>query len=126
VVAAIEVPDCRVAANAPELVKLADDMGNGAFVVGAPMTRWREIDLGNIAITLTADNGENLAGNSARILGNPLLALIALANAQPLAAGGLKKGQIVTTGTCTTPVPPRAGTYVGEFGPLGAVRVRFE
>ena len=74
-VAAIEIPDCRVATNPSDLVKLADDMGNGAFVVGTPVTRWRELDLGNIAITLTADNGENLAGNSARIIGNPLLAL---------------------------------------------------
>ena len=48
-----------------------------------------------IATTLTADNGEHLVGNSGRILGNPFLALLALANAQPLGAGGLQKGQIV-------------------------------
>jgi 2-keto-4-pentenoate hydratase len=125
VVAAFEIPDGRVEPGLTELVTLADAMGNGAFIVGTPVSRWRDLDLGNIAITLTADNGENLVGNSSRILGNPFLALLALANAQPLADGGLKKGQIVTTGTCTTPVPVRAGTYVGEFGPLGRVRVSF-
>ena len=66
-------------------------------------------------------------GSSARILGNPLLAVIALANAQsaaqPLPAGGLKRGQIVTTGTCTTPIPPKVGRYVGEFGPLGSMQL---
>jgi len=101
-------------------------MGNGALIVGAPVANWRDLDLGNIAITLTADNGERLVGNSNRILGNPFLALLALANAQPLGAGGLKKGQIVTTGTCTTPAPVRTGAYVGAFGPLGAVRVNFD
>lgn len=126
VVAAIEIPDCRIAGNPSALLKLADDMGNGGFVAGTPVTRWRELDLTNIAITLKADNGENLTGNSSRIIGNPLLALVALANGQPLAVGGLKKGHVVTTGTCTPPVPVRAGTYVGSFGPLGEVRVRFE
>ena len=126
VVAAFEIPDNRVATDASALVVLADAMGNGAFVVGEPAPRWRDLDLGNIAITLTADNGEHLVGASGRILGNPFLALLALANAHPLGAGGLKKGQIVTTGTCTTPVPVRAGAYVGDFGPLGTVRVRFE
>lgn len=126
VVAAFEIPDSRAPANAPDLVKLADAMGNGALIVGVPAAKWRDLDLGDIAITLTADNGERFVGNSNRILGNPFLALLALANAQPLAAGGLKKGQIVTTGTCTTPAPVRAGAYVGDFGPLGAVRVEFD
>jgi 2-keto-4-pentenoate hydratase len=126
VVAAIEVADCRLAGNASDLMKLTDDMGNGALVTGTPIAGWRELDLTDIAITLTADNGEAQAANSSRILGNPLLALIALANAQPLAAGGLKKGQVVTTGSCTTPVPLRPGTYVGRFGPLGTVEVRFD
>ena len=126
VVAAFEIPDNRVATTASALVVLADAMGNGAFVVGEPVTRWRDFDLGNIAVTLTADNGEHLVGNSDRIPGNPFLALLALANAQPLGAGGLQKGQIVTTGTCTTPAPVRAGAYIGDFGPLGTVRAQFE
>ena len=64
-------------------------------------------------------------GNSARILGNPLLAVIELANAQPLPAGGLKRGQIVTTGTCITPIPPKPGKYIGEFGALGTLELNF-
>ena len=66
---------------------------------------------------------ETERGRSARILGNPLLAAIALANAQPLPAGGLKRGQIVTTGTCTIPIPPRPDQYVGDFGALGTLRL---
>lgn len=125
VVAAMEVADSRVTASAPDLMKLADSMGNGAFVVGEPVSGWRGLDLTDIAIRLKADNGERQNGNSARILGDPFLALLALANAQPLPAGGLKKGQIITTGTCTTPVKPREGEYVADFGPLGELRVSF-
>ena len=64
---------------------------------------------------------ETERGRSARILGNPLLAAIALANAQPLPAGRLKGGQIVTTGAC--PIPPRPDQYVGDFGALGTLRL---
>jgi 2-keto-4-pentenoate hydratase len=125
VVPVMEVADGRFAPEAPDLLKLADDMGNGAFIVGGPFKDWRKLDLGQINVTLTLDDHETWQGESARILGNPLLAVIALANAQPLPAGGLKRGQIVTTGTCTTPIAPRAGAYVAQFDAFGSVRVRF-
>jgi 2-keto-4-pentenoate hydratase len=125
VVPVMEVADGRFAPEAPDLLKLADYMGNGAFIVGAPVKDWRTLDLGQINVTLTLDGHETWQGESARILGNPLLAVIALANAQPLPAGGLKRGQIVTTGTCTTPIPPRAGAYAAQFDAIGGVSVRF-
>ena len=125
VVPVMEVADGRFAPEAPDLLKLADYMGNGAFIIGAPVKDWRTLDLGQIDVMLTLDGKDTWQGESARILGNPLLAVIALANAQPLPAGGLKRGQIVTTGTCTTPIPPRAGEYVAQFDALGRVSVRF-
>jgi 2-keto-4-pentenoate hydratase len=123
VVPAMEIADSRWPANAPDLLKLADSMGNGAFIAGTPVRDWRRLDLDNLAVTLTHDGAVVERGSSTRILGNPLLAVIALANAQPLPAGGLKRGQIVTTGTCTTPIPPKRGVYVGEFGALGTLRL---
>jgi 2-keto-4-pentenoate hydratase len=125
VVPVMEVADCRFAPEAPDLLKLADDMGNGAFIVGEPLRDWRKLDLGRIDVTLMRDDKETWQGESTRILGNPLLAVIALANAQPLPAGGLKRGQIITTGTCTTPIPPCRGVYAAQFGPLGGVHLQF-
>ncbi|NVO15233.1 MAG: fumarylacetoacetate hydrolase family protein [Rhodoplanes sp.] len=123
VVAGLEIADCRVAPSSTDLMKMADAMGNGVYVVGTPVRDWHRLDLTDIAISVTIDGDEAYRGNSARILGNPLLAVVALANAQPLPLGGLKKGQIVTTGSCVTPVPLRDGTYVADLGPLGTVRL---
>lgn len=122
-VPAMEIADSRWPADAPGLLKLADSMGNGAFIAGTPLRDWRKLDLDNLAVTLTHDGNVIDRGNSARILGNPLLAVIALANAQPLPCGGLKRGHIVTTGSCTTPIPPKPGIHVGEFGALGTLRL---
>ena len=121
VVPAMEIADCRLPPEAPDLLKLADFMGNGAFIVGRPLKHWKTLDLSDLTIKLSLDRIEVECGTSARILGNPLFAVIALANAQPLPAAGLKRGQFVTTGTCTTPIPPRPGHYVGYFGTLGSL-----
>jgi 2-keto-4-pentenoate hydratase len=121
VVPAMEIADSRLPPDAPEMLKASDVVGNGAFITGRPMRDWRKLDLTDIDITLSHEGTGVGRGRSARILGNPALAVVALANAQPLPAGGLRKGQIVTTGTCTTPVPLRTGAYVGGFGPLGNV-----
>jgi 2-keto-4-pentenoate hydratase len=123
VVAAFEIPDGRTPDDSALLLKLADCMNNGEFIAGQPVAFSTGVDVTNIDITL-AHNGKTLErGSSGRILNDPLLAVLALANAQPLPAGGLKKGQVVTTGTCTTPVKLEKGEYTAEFGPLGSVRM---
>jgi 2-keto-4-pentenoate hydratase len=121
IVPALEIADCRWAPGAPDLLKLADDMGNGAFIAGNEVAAWRGIDLASIEIALSHDGTIIERGNAAKILGDPLAAVQALANAQPLPAGGLRRGHIVTTGTCTPPTPLRPGHYDADFGPLGTL-----
>jgi 2-keto-4-pentenoate hydratase len=120
-VPAIEIADCRLSAGASDLLKLADDMGNGAFIAGAAVRDWRGVDLAGRDVVLTRDGKEIARGPCAKILGDPLMGVVGLANAQPLPAGGLKRGQIVTTGTCIAPVAMTAGEYVADFGSLGRV-----
>jgi 2-keto-4-pentenoate hydratase len=123
VVAAFEIPDGRTPDDSALLLKLADCMNNGEFIAGQPIAFSKGFDVTNIDITL-AHNGKMLErGSSARILNDPLLAVLALANAQPLPAGGLRKGQVVTTGTCTNPIKLEKGEYTAEFGSLGSVRM---
>ena len=120
-VPAIEIADCRWPSDAPDLLKLADDMGNGAFIAGNAVRDWRGVDLKGREVVLTLDGSDVARGPCAKILGDPLMGVVGLANAQPLPAGGLKRGQIVTTGTCITPVAMKTGAYVADFGTLGRV-----
>lgn len=126
VVPVFELANSRVGADATDLMKLADAMGNGLFIAGRPVFDWRKIDLTDIAVMLARNGVPIEQGNSARILGNPLLAVTALANAQPLPHPGLKAGQIITTGTCTTPVEIHLGKYTAHFGALGDVEMTVE
>jgi 2-keto-4-pentenoate hydratase len=124
VVPVFEFPDSRVGPSAGDLVKLADVMNNGALVVGERMEAWRSLDLTRVDIRLELDGRQIAEGISARILGDPVLALLALANAHPLPAP-LRAGQIVTTGTCTDPMAVRPGRYTASFSGVGDVQVCF-
>ncbi len=125
VVPAFEIADGRVPADAPGALRLADSMGNGAFIIGAPVA-WTGQDLSAAQVTLTLDGMPAGEGAGARIWGGPLAAVQALANAQPLSAL-LRAGQIVTTGSATVPLPlPHPGEAVADFGPLGLIRLRLE
>ncbi|MGE3067641.1 MAG: 2-keto-4-pentenoate hydratase [Hyphomicrobiaceae bacterium] len=115
-----EIVDARVEPAAPELAKLADCIGNGAFVTGPSVSGWRAHDLAGITIALSKDGKPLLTAPASKILGDPVLAVIALANAQPI-AGALKAGQVITTGSCNVPAPLETGRYVADFGPLGTI-----
>ena len=124
VVPVFEFPDSRVESSASDLVKLADMMNNGALVIGEAMEDWRRLDLARTAIRLELDDRLIAEGSSVRILGDPILALLALANAYPLPSS-LRAGQIVTTGTCTDPISVRPGRYLASFAGLSNVEVTF-
>ncbi len=122
VIPAFEIADGRLGPGAPGALRLADLMGNGAFIMGTPLP-WTGQDLDVAQVTLTLDGADAGTGHGGRILGGPLGAVQALANAQPLCAP-LLAGQIVTTGSAT--VPLRITTpmdAVADFGPLGRIRL---
>ena len=123
IVAVIEIADSRVPSSSSDLLKLADCTSDGALVTGGRTSGRKKIDFTEIEILLKHNGKELERGQSSRIMGNPLLALLALANVQPLPAGGLRKGQIVTTGTCTSPIELIRGEYVADFQSLGTVRL---
>lgn len=124
---AIEVVDSRfedwMAVNTACLVA---DMGcNGGLVIGAPVPRWRAIDLRKAAVRMRV-NGKTVGeGTGAAALDDPLLALTWLAN-HLRRRQGLKAGQVIATGTCTG--FHRAGPadrVTADFGRLGKVTLRF-
>jgi len=65
-------------------------------------------------------------GSGANVLGDPRTALTWLANDRAMRGSGLAAGDIITTGTCLTPIAIAPGDeVVADFGRLGRVTVGF-
>jgi len=128
----IEVCDSRLPADMSTLLQLADGFNNGAYIVGPASADWNHVDYATQEIVLRAvidgKRTELARGSGQPILqGDPVGAVLLLANAQPPGYGGLRAGQFVTTGSCTGAVAvPGACAVEADFGALGMVRLRFE
>ena len=122
---AIEIPDSRyddfTIVGAPQLI--ADNACAHLFVLGpeAPAS-WRDIDLVEHAVTASIDGRVTREGRGANVLGDPRVALTWLVNELSGLGLTLKAGEVVTTGTCLTPLPIAPGDAVSaDFGVLGRV-----
>jgi 2-keto-4-pentenoate hydratase len=123
---AIEIPDSRyddfTIVGAPQLI--ADNACAHLFVVGpAAPPSWRRMDLVEHPVTGSV-GALTRSGSGANVLGDPVIALTWLANELSGLGITLRAGQVVTTGTCVTPLPIAPGDVVhADFGVLGAVTV---
>ena len=122
---AIEIPDSRYRdfpkVGAPQLI--ADNACAQYFVLG-PATRanWRAIDLADHPVRVDI-SGKHCEGKGSNVMGDPRIALTWLANELATYTGGLRMGDVVTTGTCIVPAAIKAGdTLRADFGELGSVR----
>ncbi|MBL8696975.1 MAG: fumarylacetoacetate hydrolase family protein [Alphaproteobacteria bacterium] len=123
---AIEVADTRLAPQPSLAMNLADAMANGAFIVGPAYGSWRAMDRGAVAVSLRVNGTLAATGQGAVVLGDPLRAVVVFAN-NPIPGGpGLRRGDIVTTGSLTGVTPVAAGDVaVAEFAAIGTVEVSF-
>jgi 2-keto-4-pentenoate hydratase len=95
------------------------------LVLGEGNTDWRDHDLASVAVELSVDGDPVQKGYGANVLGNPLNALLWLANERRKRGNGLKAGDVYNTGTATLMQPMKAGQHaVASFGPLGTVELR--
>ena len=70
--------------------------------------------------------GERHIGHGKNVLGDPRVALAWCVNELGALGITLHEGEIVTTGTCCTPLPIQAGdVFAADFGALGKVSVGF-
>ncbi len=124
---AIEVVDYRYEAwTIGALQVAADNAIHGAWVVGAPITDWRDLDLAAAAVDVRR-NGEPVAsGSGAAVLGNPLQVMRFLADELPRFGLDLRAGDLVTTGVTTDVFEAAAGDVIdATFAGVGNVRVSF-
>lgn len=105
----------------PSLV--ADHGANGALVLGKAFSKGTELDLDAMGVEMRVDGKPVGKGTGADVIGGPHASLLWLANALRR-RGGLKAGQIVSTGTCTGvfKAPPKS-SVAALYG--GKVRVEF-
>ena len=126
---AIEIPDSRFNkfATAGEAQLIADNACAHEFILGEPSTHsWEEIDLRDHSVEISTGKSQTQKGTGRNVLGDPRLALTWLTNELIKIGTYLKEGQVVTTGTITTPIQVHPGDeVVAEFGVLGSVSVSF-
>lgn len=114
--------DIRTAGGA---ALIADNGAQGALVLGPGLAEWRRIDLPKAAGTLLFDGKKIAEGTGAAVMGDPLEALVWLANDLAQRGFGLKRGDAATTGTIAGVNFATAGMHVvADFGPLGRVELR--
>ena len=126
----IEIVDTRLPASSSVWMELADDLNNGGFVVGPATSAWRTLRYADQEIVLrrTVDgrSTELARGDGRPILdGDPVGAVVLLANLPATHRRALAAGDIVTTGSCTGAVAVSGpGDYEADFGTLGSVQLR--
>ena len=104
---------------------IADNGTDGALVYGAGSRCWRDLDLVRVPVSLLVNGRCVRKGSGANVLGDPLQALVWLANARSRDGDGLKAGQMHNTGTATEIYWITPGDeLVAEFAGLGTVALQ--
>ena len=84
----------------PALEQLADGMANGGLVCGPETQDWAALRLGRLRVTLRVNDSVVVDSEGGHPIGDPLAVAVALVNMMT-ANGGVKAGQVVTTGSWT-------------------------
>jgi 2-keto-4-pentenoate hydratase len=124
----LEIPDSRyddfttVGANL-----LIADTACACWLITTPSAydSWHSLDLARHRVDAHVNGVLAATGSGAAALGDPVTALIWLVNEVVQFGGGIKAGDLVTTGTCLKPVPIAPGDEVRlDFGVLGSLSAR--
>jgi 2-oxo-hept-3-ene-1,7-dioate hydratase len=130
---ALEIIDARIeridrATGATRKVfdTISDNAANAGIVVGGRPVRPDAVDLRWVSALLYRNGVIEESGVAAAVLNHPANGVAWLANRLALHGEMLEPGQIVLGGSFTAPVFARAGdSFHADYGPLGAISVRF-
>ena len=98
------------------------------FVTGEECADWRAVDRAAVPLKVAVNGAATARGIGANALGDPMNALVWLANALARRGLSLAAGSLVTTGNiCDDPLRPAAGdVFTADYGPLGGVEIAFD
>ena len=126
----IELAECRFVHDVdfpPLPAILADGSGSGSLVVGPVISEWQKEDIASQLVTLSANGIPRREGTAAEAIDDPITPVLWLANELSSKGFGLKSGQIISTGTLTGMLRPKAGeTFVADFGRFGQVQATYQ
>ena len=122
----IEIPDSRfedfAVVGAAQLI--ADDACACWLAVGAAVSDWRGVDLVAHPVEGVLDGAPVVRGTGANVLGDPRAALTWMVNERCTYGAGVSAGDLVTTGTCISPVAIAPGQHFrADFSALGELEV---
>ena len=123
---AVEIVDTRFAAfgSVDPLSQRADQQNHGALSVGPALENWSAVDPVTQPVQLTIDGTVRFDGPGQNSAVDPVRLLVWMANHGTHALGGLRAGQVVTTGSCTGTIFVEPGTHIAAAFPgLGAIEI---
>ena len=125
-VAALEIVDSRVADWDITIVDtIADNASSGLFVLGAEQLALDEVEPAAVSMTMRRNGEVVSSGTGADCLGDPLNALVWVAETAIRLGRPLRAGEIVLSGALGPMVPVRpSDLFEAEISTLGSVSVR--
>lgn len=105
---------------------IADNGSSALFVLSAKKCSLRDLDLVHIGMALSRNGDVIITGAGGAVMGNPLNAVVFLANELGKQGQHLRAGEIILSGSLGGMLPIRPGdAFTCEFANLGRVSVRF-
>jgi 2-keto-4-pentenoate hydratase len=126
--AAVELVDARYAdyRSLDTWTMVADNFFNAGCVLAPPVADWRARDLSAVAGVMTVNGAETGRGVGGNVMGHPFESVAWLANTLARRNRGLKRGEIVMTGSIVETQWLAAGDVVGfAVDGLGEVAIEF-
>ena len=126
-VPAIEVADSRIERwDITLLDTVADNASGGAYVLGGRPVPLRDVDLRQVAMSMSMDGTVVSSGAGSDCLGHPLNAARWLADTLCARGVPLRAGDVIMTGALGPMLPARLGSeLVATISGLGSVSTRF-
>ena len=126
----LEIPNSRYMKfeTAGELSLIADNACAHQFILGPTAPEiWRDLLLPEHKVIGWINSKLKYEGIGSNVLGGPINALLWFLDEASKRKLVIKKGDFVTTGTATQPMPFQIGDdIIADFGKLGEVRCRIE
>ncbi|OCS90631.1 2-keto-4-pentenoate hydratase [Caryophanon latum] len=128
VVPAFEVIDSRIENWQIRFEDTVADNGSSSYaIIGGMPTKLQDVDLSTVGMNISR-NGQYIDhATGAAVMGNPIAAVVWLANALGQYNIALKAGEFILSGALTAALPIQAGeTYRADFAHLGSIQVTFK